>query len=238
MASITKYNYAFKFGLKLKPTTKAILDYVVQLANKNGIAYPSQDYIAKQFDICRQTVAKHLNSIAKIKINGLPFMIIKKNRYADGQYYHNTYFFPWLLIPDYYYRKHTGSVFYELQKEYCKIVMEEDFQNHHVKKSNNINNRENYFISLTEIRKIIEKLSTKLNLKKSETLKILCNIGYEIEVNRTTIFNLDKYLFKCFKNAKVNQDMEEMITNIFKSLFNEDPNAIFSIDWDSLSYAI
>ncbi|QUH20211.1 helix-turn-helix domain-containing protein [Alkaliphilus sp. B6464] len=64
---LTKYNY-HQF-VKLNPTQKVILDCVLSYAygNKN-YAFPSQETIAEEINVCRHTVMRNLRKIEQIRI--------------------------------------------------------------------------------------------------------------------------------------------------------------------------
>lgn len=232
---LTKYNYNRVFGLKLHITTKAILDHILSYANENGIAYPSQERVAEELGLCRQTVANHMKKVENIKINGKPFVTIGKNRRKDGKYYHNTYIFGWLIAPDFYTRKHVEDILEKLQKEYIEMIIEEDINNRHVNLINKRNNRQSSYFNLEQIREKIDKLSTSIGLKKADVLQTICNIGYEIKENRTQINHLDKYLAKCFQKAGVEKKIKEIIQGIYTSFFEKEPDALFYVNWEGIA---
>ncbi|WIF94290.1 hypothetical protein [Caminicella sporogenes] len=232
MATLNKYNYNQVLDLKLKPVAKAIVDCILSHIWQEGkaSAYPSQERIAAKLHITRQCVNYHIQRLRNIKINGLPFMVVKQMRNSsNGRFDYNIYFFPWLLTPEFYTRKHYEKIILELQKEYYDLVLEEEIHNYRVKRFDRNYNKQ---ISLFDIKGKIEKLSTVLELSKSTVLKTLVNIGYELTENRLDIYHLDKYLVKCFSKSKVVQSAEEIIKKIYRTLLREECD-VFSIDWET-----
>jgi biotin operon repressor len=236
MVNLNKYNYNQVLDLKLKPTAKAIVDCILSHIWEKGkaSAYPSQERIAKMLHITRQSVNYHIQKLRKITINGLPFIVVTQMRNPEnGKWDYNMYMFPWLLTPEFYARKHYEKIILDLQKEYYDLALQEEIENYRVKNFDRKNyNRQNTYFSIEDARKLIEKLSTVLELSKSTVLKTIINIGYELVENRLDIYHWDKYLTKCFSKSKMTQSIEEMFKKIYQSLGITGTD-IHCIDWQS-----
>jgi len=236
---LTKYNYHKVFGLKLDIKTKAILDYVLSYAT-NGIAYPSQERLGSELGLCRQTIAKHMKSLETIKINGMPFIVIEKSRKSKkGTWTYNRYIFKWLIAPELYQRENTKELLNKLQEEYIELVMQEnleieDTHNHRVNFFNISNYRQKSFLSIDQIKQYINNLSTKLGINKADVLQVLCNIGHEVNENKTQIYHLEKYLLKSFRKAGLESKIKETMKSIYLTFFDKNEDALFCTDWEGL----
>lgn len=220
MAVVNKYNYQQMFGLDyLKPITKAVIDCILKYANENGVAFPSQETVAKELNIHRRTVQRHIKIIADIKIaDNMPFMKIEKKRDKKGKWLHNVYIFPWLKLPNDYLRSHQKWIIDKLIEEYYEMYLEEIQNSHTHATMKSINKkRQKSLFSLKQVAKIVNSLSKILKISTHKVIETLICIGYEL-TNNGCIYYLDRYLISAFRKAGVNGRIEETIKKIYQSL--------------------
>ena len=200
---ITKENYYKKLNLKLKVTTKAILDILVQYSNKDYTCYPSQIYISDQLNISRATANRHIKKLERLKY----ITIIKNRTSREQQFDNNVYFINIFFMTE---RSEQMSVKNILKNTYRAIEQKlfrelETTDLTHIDNFYTLEKKECDF----DIDKFINDLVEKTKLKKISVLSTIVNIQEQMKGNH--IFNIKNYIVAAFENAIEEQNMRDKI---------------------------
>lgn len=197
--NLTKFNCLDIINLNLKPTGKAVLGELLKLA-KNGISYPSQEYIAKKLNICRATVNRYIKFFEKTNL-----ITIIKSKTKNQKYANNTYFLNFFIDAlkeeksniasqlDSAYNKYFEKAVAETPGEYTDFYDRVDVPDE-------------------TLENVIESMQAKTGLKTISVLNVIMNISEKIKSQHIT--NLKNYIEKAFKNAMAEQGLRESVLSI------------------------
>ena len=212
---ITKENYYKKLNLKLKLTTKAILDLLVKYTNKEYTCYPSQQHIAEQLNIDRVTVNRHIKKLEKMK-----YITILKNRTSkEQQFDNNIYFLNIFFIST---KSSITNIKNILTNSY-KSIEKKLFKDLEHKTKEDF--KATGFDELKEedysfnIETFIDNLEKETKLKKTSILATIVNIQEQIKNNH--IFNIRNYIITAFENAMKEQNIKDKVNIISNSIDND-----------------
>lgn len=222
---LTKQNYS-QF-VKLNPTQKAIIDCILFHAygNKN-YSFPSQETIAKEINVCRHTVMRHLRKIEKIRIGNLPFVIRKPRRSNTGKWEHTIYIFPWLNKSNEYTRQLQLEIVNELIRKYSDEAIEEYENSNHVAENERKINRQNLLLSISSK---INRIKEYAGSKAEDILKVLVRVGNTL-VDGNIIYSLEKYLLQSFKEIGYEMRTTKAIEELYNMLIGD--NELYEINLD------
>ena len=201
---ITKENYYRKLNLKLKPTQKAILDLLVKYSSKDFTCYPTQEYIAKEINMTRETVNRHIKKFEKMK-----FITIIKNRTNKEQKFDNNIYFLNIFFMGV---KSNASYINNILKNSYKYIESKIFKQLEEIKGQNFDN----FYDLEKekdfdfnIEEFINNLAESTKLKKINILSTIVNIQDKLKDSH--IGNIRNYIVTCFSNAIDEQRIKDKI---------------------------
>lgn len=211
---ITKENYYKKLGLKLKITTRTILDMLIKFSDKDYTCYPGQDYIAKELNVSRATVNRHIKKLEKLKY----ITIIKNRTTTEQQFDNNIYFLNVFFIAA------RGSIknIKNILKNSYRYIEKKLYKDIERKKGKGIKDiyeiEEEKNINFN-IDNFINELIDKTKLKKINVLSTIVNIQNQMQGEH--IFNIKNYINKSFENAINEQNIRDKI-NITANALPED----------------
>lgn len=207
---ITKDNYYKKLNLKLKLTTRAVLDLLIKFSSKEYTCYPTQEYIAKELNISRATANRHIKKLEKMK-----YITIIKNRTSKEQQFDNNIYFLNIFFMGAKSSKANIETVLKNTYKYIEQKLFKELENTDLTHIDDMNALEKTECDFS-VDNFINDLIEKTKLKKINVLSTIVNIQEQMKNNH--IFNIKNYIEKAFSNAIVEQKIKDKINGVVDAL--------------------